>query len=205
MNKKYFKYIIFFSLLLIGFLIVLSQLNGGNLLKKRHKIISTVKPFNFIDHNNQAVNNSTIDGKVVLVEYFFTNCKTICPVMNKIMQEIYAEFKNEKDFLILSHTSKPWEDSVPKLKQHAELLGAGKNWLFVTGNKAELYYHARKSYAVFNTAQKNIDESNDFDHTQLFALVNKNGEIKKQLYDSLEPSEIAQLKVDIKAALRGAL
>ena len=77
-----------------------------------------------------------MEGKIYVAEYFFTTCKSICPVMNDNLKRVYKEFRNRKDFLILSHTVDPETDSVPVLKQYADAHGVNDDrWKFVTGDK----------------------------------------------------------------------
>jgi protein SCO1/2 len=56
--------------------------------------------------------------------------------MNANMKVVYERFKNEKDFLILSHTSDPGTDSAARLKKYADSLSVdtGK-WIFLTGTR----------------------------------------------------------------------
>jgi len=84
-----------------------------------------------------------------VVEYFFTNCKSICPKMNTNMKAIYAAFKDEPDFMILSHTCDPQRDTVARMKVYADSIGADtKKWLFLTGRKDSLYNIARSAYLL---------------------------------------------------------
>ena len=121
------------------------------------------------------------------------------------MKGIYEIYKNEPDFVILSHTSMPETDSFPRLKIYADSIGAGPNWIFLTGSKKELYRTARKSYALDDGSAKVEDPETDFIHTQLFGLVNRRGELKKKVYDSFNKEEMEELKADIRKTLDGEL
>ena len=83
----------------------------------------SVQPFSFINQDGKLVTDKDVEGKVYVAEYFFTTCNGICPTMNNNMKRVYEKFKNEKDFLILSHTSDPERDSVSTLKKYADSLG----------------------------------------------------------------------------------
>jgi protein SCO1/2 len=122
--------------------------------------------------------------------------------MNNNLKKIYERFKNEKDFLILSHTCNPETDSVAQLKHYSDSLGVSNDkWIFLTGRKDSLYYQARLSYQIDDPKNnlRNIDD--DFLHTQFWALVNKKGEVKK-IYDGLKESEVNQLISDIDEMLK---
>ena len=122
--------------------------------------------------------------------------------MNTNMLKVYEQYKNEPDFLILSHTSQPEVDSVPRLKAYADSLGVNTaKWIFLTGRKDSLYYMARNSYTIDDPVNnlKNLDD--DFLHTQFWALVDREGKVKK-VYDALEESEIRALTKQIGRLLR---
>jgi protein SCO1/2 len=201
MKKKTVFYIAFFVLLVAVFLVALSAIIPG-FTKSNLPPVSTVKPFAFMNQDGQTVTNKDLDGKVVAVNYFFTTCKSVCPRMNNDLKVVYEQFKNEPGFLILSHTCDPERDSVRQLKHYADSLQVDEHkWVFVTGRKDSLYRMARYSYSIDDPANnvQNIDD--DFLHTQLIALVNKNGEVVK-VYDGLKPSEMKEMTGEIKKLLR---
>jgi protein SCO1/2 len=137
-----------------------------------------------------------------VAEYFFTTCKGICPKMNTNMKELYAAFKDEPDFLILSHTVDPETDSVARMKHYADSLHAdSKTWIFLTGRKDSLYRAARVSYLLDDPKNNDEDISRQFIHTQFFALVDKQGDVRK-IIDGLKKDEIAELKTDIDNLLK---
>src|SRR5690606_13142913 len=99
-----------------------------------------VPDFEFINQYNEVVNQESVKNKIYVTEYFFTTCKSICPIMNHNLERVYKEFQNNPDFLILSHTVDPETDSVSVLRDYSEMRGVhDKKWLFVTGEKKKLY------------------------------------------------------------------
>ena len=106
MRKKQIFYLVFFGVLVIGFFVVLLVVIPG-FAKPRFPAIGTVQPFSFTNQDGKAITDKNVEGKVVGVEYFFTTCTGICPRLNNNMRKVYDEFKNENDFIILSHTSPP--------------------------------------------------------------------------------------------------
>jgi protein SCO1/2 len=118
------------------------------------------------------------------------------------MKTVYDKFKNKKDFFILSHTSDPDIDVPLVLKRYADSMGVNTSkWMFLTGRKDSLYKTARISYTIDDPANnlKSIDD--DFLHTQLWALVDKNGKVKK-IYDGLKQNEVDQMITDIRKLLK---
>jgi len=202
MSKKNVFYIGFFITLVIAFYFILTALIP-DFSKKKIAPISYVRPFSFTTQDGKTFTEKDVKGKVYVAEFFFTTCKSICPIMNNNMREVYEAFKDEKDFLILSHTCDPETDSVPQLKRYADSLGVSSDrWIFLTGRKDSLYNMARVSYVVDDPNNNLLDIKDDFIHTQLWAVVDKKGNVRKRIYDGLKPSEVKAMIADIKELLK---
>lgn len=204
MKKKIIFYSVFFVLLISTFYILLSFTKG--FFDVKLPVMSYVQDFSFTDQNGQTVTQKNIDGKVYVAEYFFTTCKGICPKMNFNMKGVYDQFKNDKDFAIISHTSMPETDSVPLLKEYEEkMIGSNPQyaakWYFVTGSKDSLYKMARQSYLLDNDKNNSENIKEAFIHTQFFALVDKQKRVRG-IYDGLKKDEIARLEKDIATLLK---
>jgi len=201
MSRKGIFYIVFFSLLVVAFYFVLTKL-APEFGKKEINPISYIRPFSFTNQDGKTVTESDVYGKVFVAEYFFTTCRGICPKMNNYLKTVYERFKNEKDFLILSHTCDPGQDSAAQLKKYSDSLGVNTSrWMFLTGRKDSLYTMARISYTIDDPANnlKSIDD--DFLHTQFWALINRKGDVMK-IYDGIKESEVKELINDIDKMLK---
>jgi len=201
MIKKVSLYVGFFVVLVIGFWIFIFK--GTDAWKTQLPVLSFVKPFSFKNQDNIAFTDRDMLGKVTVVEYFFTTCKGICPRMNANMHTIYDAFKDEPNFMILSHSCDPETDSVPRMKHYADSLKVDtKKWIFLTGRKDSLYFQARNSY-LLDDPKNSIEKIEDqFIHTQFFALVDKDGQVRGQIYDGLKKEELDRLKDDIAILLK---
>lgn len=199
MKRKTWLYVAFFVLLFGAFYAFL--LATIDTSKSLLPVLNIVKPFSFERQDGQQISEQDVTGKVYAVEFFFTTCDGICPKMNRNMKKVFEQFKQESDFLILSHTVDPETDSTARLKAYSDSLGADiKTWWFLTGNKESLYKTARESYILDdpNNSAANIDEQ--FLHTQFFALVDRNGRVRG-IYDGLKKDEIEKLITDTKDLL----
>lgn len=200
MKRKLIIYSLFFTALLAIFLFFVFA--GTDNWKSKAPVLGYVKDFQFINSNGEIVNNDLIKNKVVVVNFFFTTCRGVCPRMNGRLMEIYTEFKDNPDFLILSHTCDPDRDSVPQLKYYADSLGVDtKKWVFVTGRKDSLYLAARTSYLLDDPNNKVERIEDEFLHTQFIALVDKNGKLRSQVFDALKKDEMKLLKENIQKLL----
>ena len=194
MSKKAFFYITFFVALSVAFyfsaVYFIPDFNN-----KKPTPIGIVKDFSFTTQDGKPFTKKDIDGKIAVVEYFFTTCKGICPVLNtNLRDEIYNKYKDVPNFIILSHTCDPENDSVPVIKRYADSLKVNTDkWVFLTGRKDSLYNMARYSYKIDDPQNNISDIKDDFLHTQFWALVNPAGEIIG-VYDGLKKKEINQLK-----------
>ena len=200
MNKKVLFYLVFFAVLIASFYIVM--VNVTDIGKEKLPPLNTVRPFSFLRQDGKVITEKDVLGKTYVVEYFFTTCKGICPKMNRNMQTLYNELKGEKDFMILSHTVDPETDSVARLKRYADSIGASiDNWWFLTGTKESLYKSARESYLLDDPQNSSKNISEQFLHTQFWALVDKGGQVRG-IYDGLKQEETAQLLKDTRLLLR---
>lgn len=202
MSKKSIFYLVFFSVLIVSFFFVLKSIIPGYGVRT-FQVLNQVKPFTFKNQDGKLVSEQNVHGKVYVAEYFFTSCTGICPILNTNMKGIYETYKDEPDFLILSHTCDPETDSVGRLKQYADSLKVdNKKWIFLTGTKENLYNTARVSY-LLDDPKNNMENIKDqFLHTQFFALVDKNGKVRKKIYDGLKKNELKELEKDIAVLLK---
>ena len=159
----------------------------------------TIGNFSFTNQDGITITEKEIENKVFVAEYFFSTCKSICPIMNQQMQRIQKTYKGNKSVKILSFTVDPEIDNSETLKTYAVQHGYQKGqWHFLTGTKSSLYSLARKSFFVLKPAEAtNLgDAGNDFIHTNNFVLVDKKKRIRGY-YDGTNPAEITELIEDI--------
>lgn len=172
--------------------------------------IGPAPQFELINQNKEKINNDTYEGKVYVLEFFFTSCPTICPKMNKSMLEIENKFFGNPNFGIVSITIDPVHDTPEVLKSHAELLGVkSSNWNFLTGDRATIFDLANKGFNLY--AGENSKVSGGFEHSGLFALIDKKGNIRCRkddfgnpilYYDGLEKNGVKAIQQDINILLK---
>jgi len=167
----------------------------------------SIRPFAFVNQDGDTVTEKVMQGKVAVIEYFFTTCKGICPKMNENMAKVYQAFRNDDNVVILSHTVDPEHDTVAAMKAYSLRFDADpKHWMFLTGSKKALYDQAYYSYMMTAVEERNPNIDEDFIHTQKFVLVDKKGRLRMRLtpngeaeaYDGTNEKSVAQLIEDIK-------
>lgn len=172
-------------------------------------VIGPVPEFDLINQNNKKITNKDFLGKVYVVEFFFTTCPTICPKMNESMLQLQNEFYGNPSFGIASITIDPANDTPQVLKEHSDLLGVKHyNWHFLTGDKEYIYSLANKGFNLY--AGENNKAAGGFEHSGLFALIDKEGKIRCRkdaqgnpilYYDGLDAAGVEAIKEDIKRLL----
>lgn len=171
--------------------------------------IGPVPKFELTDQNNTKISDKSYLGKVYVIEFFFSTCPSICPIMNKNMKDIQKEFSKETNFGVASITINPENDTVEVLKEHANQLGiTSPNWHFLTGDKEYILSLANKGFNLYAAENKKVNGG--FEHSGLFALVDKEGKIRCRkdnqgnpilYYDGLEAKGVKEIKEDIKLLL----
>jgi protein SCO1/2 len=155
-----------------------------------------VLPFTLTDQDGKIFTRENMKGKITVVDFIFTRCPNICIDMSSEMARLQENFSSSNDILFLSHTVDPEYDSVPVLKKYAEHYRADeKIWRFVTGNKDSLYHLAKCSY--FIVASQNGSNVNDFNHSDKFILIDKEGRIRGY-YGGTDKTEIDRLMTEIR-------
>jgi protein SCO1/2 len=159
-------------------------------------IYHTIGDFKFIDQDKDTISQKTIENKIYVADFFFATCQSICPQMSTQMIRVQDAFKDDKDFLILSHSVNPSHDTAEVLNAYAGKYGAIKNkWHFLTGNKKAIYDLAKDSYLVNALEEDGSPEG--FLHSELFLLIDKQKRIRG-MYDGTDSVAVNKLIADIK-------
>jgi len=139
-----------------------------------------VPQFLMRNQDSLLIGNEDFREKVYLVEFFFTRCPSICPIMNKNMKILDDRFGDRQDFGIASFTIDPDNDKPHVLKKYAEDYGVkSQNWHFLTDNKTKVYQLANSGFSIF--ARINPAVAGGFEHQGYFALIDKNGYIRSRV------------------------
>jgi protein SCO1/2 len=182
-----------------------SSKENGNLEK-----IGPAPKFELVNQDNVKISNETYKGKVYVLEFFFSTCPSICPKMNLSMLQIEKTFFGNPNFGIVSISIDPEHDTPAVLKTHRELLGVkSSNWNFLTGDKKYIFDLSNKGFNLY--AGENSKVRGGFEHSGLFALIDKNGNIRCRkdefgnpilYYDGLDKKGVRDIQQDIAILLK---
>ncbi len=138
-----------------------------------------VPDFSFTNQDGTTITNKDYEGKVYVIEFFFTTCPTICPRMNNNLVQVQNTFKDFKNFGVASFTINPEHDTSDVLKAYAESYGiTNPNWNLLTGDKEAIYKLANEGFYIYVAENKSVEGG--FEHSGNFALIDKNGFIRSR-------------------------
>jgi len=174
-----------------------------------NKDLKKVPDFSFINQDNRQITNESYKGKVYVVEFFFTTCPSICPIMNTNMVKIQDEFYGNPNLGMASFSIDPNTDTPEVLKQYATSYKiTNQNWHLLTGDKENIYALANLGFNLFVGEDSEFEEG--FEHSGFFALIDQEGYIRCRIdenenpiiyYNGLEDDGIQMIKEDIKLLL----
>lgn len=153
-----------------------------------------IPEFTFNDHHGEEFTEADLDGHIVVAEFFFTHCPTICPVMTTQMKRLSATTGGD-DLVIVSHTIDPERDTLERLQWYAENNAIDDpNWHFVYGPEYEINALGNEGYMI--NAMRDEAAPGGYAHSQFFILLDKERHIRGY-YDGTTTEEVDQLIKDI--------
>ncbi|SVC03309.1 uncharacterized protein METZ01_LOCUS256163 [marine metagenome] len=156
-----------------------------------------VPSFNFINQNGKRISNNDFLGKAYVIEFFFTTCTTICPIMNNNLIQIQNNLKNYKDFGIASFSINPEYDTVEILKKYETEYGiTNQSWHLLTGDKEKIYDLANNGFNLYTASGNAFVDG--FEHSGYFALIDKQGYIRCRIDELGNPKIYYRGYVDVK-------
>src|SRR5512143_1204006 len=96
----------------------------------------TIPDVNMLDADGVGLSlRSALADKPVILNFIFTSCGAICPVMSKIFSQVQTALGAERDKVrMVSISIDPEQDTPAVLKAYAGKYGAGPNWEMLTGS-----------------------------------------------------------------------
>lgn len=154
-----------------------------------------VRDFTLTNQLNKQVSLSDLDGKIIIADFFFTSCPSICPALTRNMKRLQDAF-NKTDTIVrfVSFSVDPVRDSVPRLNRYANKYGINHDtWWLLTGDKEEIYDIAKNEFKA-NIADTKVDTN--FIHTEYFFMLDKDRVIRGW-YNGLDSIHLNRLADDI--------
>ncbi len=147
--------------------------------------------------------NNELAGKIMVVNFFFTTCPTVCPKLTGNMTMLQKAFRFnpkvenglDKSVHFVSISVDPVNDTFPALRAYAERFHANHDhWWFLTGDKKSIYDFARNELKL--SVGPGDGGAEDFIHTQKLILIDARRNIRGY-YDGTDTVEIKRCADDI--------
>lgn len=151
----------------------------------------------------QQVSLDDLKGKIIIADFFFTRCPSICPVLTSNMKELQDALKMKDrrkmidfDFVqFLSFSVDPERDSVSVLKKYADKYRVNHDsWWLLTGSKKDIYDFALTELKLGLQDGGTVDSN--FIHTGKFILLDKE-RVVRGYYDGLDTTSLSKLAEDL--------
>lgn len=174
--------------------------DGG--FKVLDSVYHTIPDFQFTNQYNQVVSKADFGNKIMVVDFFFTSCPSICPKMSEQLTRVQEEMIRDDQVVILSFTIDPARDSVAALKAYGLEYGAvpGK-WHFLTGDKEEIYALAAEGFKLSAHPEGGEASHNGFVHSERFVLIDPDWNIRGY-YNGTDVRDVNFMMGDISLLLK---
>ncbi len=180
---------------------IITQVKDGK--ETTDTIWHQAKNISLINQLGDTVTLEQLKGKVLVMDFFFTHCGSICPALTRNMKKLQDAIKRQDNMKyadtnfvqLLSFSVDPERDSVPVIKKYADKYGVNHDiWWMLTGPKKTIYDFAFEELKVDKYNDEVVDSS--FVHTSRFTLLDKD-RIVRGYYNGLDDTSLAKLSNDI--------
>ncbi|NDE62280.1 MAG: SCO family protein [Cyclobacteriaceae bacterium] len=160
-----------------------------------------IPEFAFTNQDGKTIGRADMQGKITIVDFFFTSCPSICPIMSKEMERVNDHFRDDPQVQLMSISIDPEYDTPELLKEYAQKHHAitGK-WHFLSGPKLDTYRLARCGFVLPTLDGNGI--ADNFVHSDKFILVDDLGRIRGY-YSGTSREEVDLLMLETKILLHG--
>jgi len=173
-------------LALMAFLVI----NQADKSRSEIPVLGNVPEFEYIERGGQPFGLADMIGKISIVDFMFTNCKTKCPVMVVNMRELYERYKDNDKVRIVSISVDPARDSLATLNNYADEHGVTDNrWVFLWAPVEEVVELSEKGFML-------AAEGLPMGHTTKFAVVDQDGRIRSY-HDGMDNAAMKNLADDV--------
>ena len=158
--------------------------------------LHSISDFSYTSQDGEEVTKEFLDGRIAVVNWFFTVCQGICPKIMGNVHETFDAFPHDTGVVFLSHSVTPEMDTPEVLRSYAkEREIKTLRWQLVTGDREKIYANARTSYFVDQEA--GVKEKNGILHTENVILLDPNGHIRG-IYNGTLRLDMKRLIADIR-------
>jgi protein SCO1/2 len=155
-----------------------------------------VKPFKLKNQFGKEVGLDDLNGKIIVANFFFTSCPSICPKLTRNMKRLQDAFKKTDTIVrFVSFTVDPERDSVERIKAYGDKFSIDHDtWWMLTGDRKVIYDVALNEFKASIASEGNIDTG--FIHTEKFFLLDRD-KVVRGWYNGLDSVNLGKLIKDV--------
>ena len=155
-----------------------------------------IKPFKLKNQFGNEVGLDDWGEKIIVVDFFFTSCPSICPTLTRNLKRLQTAFKKTDSLVrFVSFTIDPVRDSFPTLKAYGDKFQIDHDtWWMLTGPKKEIYDIALNEFKASVASNGSIDTG--FIHTEKIFLLDKE-HVVRGWYNGLDSVHLDQVIKDV--------
>lgn len=180
---------------------VLTKVVGGK--EETDTVWHKLADFKLTNQLGNTVSMSSVPGKVIVADFFFTHCPSICPILTHNMKKLQSSLKLKDDTRLadttfvqfFSFSVDPVRDSAVQLKKYADKYGVNHDvWWMLTGPKKTIYDFAINEVKLAVVDGEGVDSN--FIHTEKMVLIDKD-RVVRGYYNGLDSLAMRDLASDI--------
>ena len=193
MTKSFLTVATILGMLAVGSIIVAIGMRLGS--DGEIPVISEVRPFQLTDQAKQPFTEAKLEGKVTVVDFFFTQCTGLCPRLSKEMTLLQKRFARLEDFQLVSVSVDPNNDTTENIAEFVKLHGIDtRNWNLLTGNESTI-----RQLMVEDLKLPMVEDPRL--HADRFVLLDRNLKVRGS-YSLSNSSAIQRLPRDVRRLIK---
>lgn len=154
-------------------------------------VLGAVPEFQLVERSGLSFGSEKLQGKISVVDFFFTSCQGPCPVMSGNMADLYKAFAGSDKVQFVSISVDPARDRLQALQEYARRQGVTDNrWVFLRGNIDTIRWLSEEGFML---AAEDLPAM----HSTKFALVDNRGQIRGY-YSGTDKASMHVLKTHIR-------
>lgn len=157
-------------------------------------VLFSAPSFKYKTQLGDTLTNDSLKGSIYVTDFIFTNCRSVCPDLSKVMAQLQQNFVSNGVLKLVSFSIDPSRDSLQALKDYAARYGAApRKWYFLLGDTATTWNTVEKGFKVSVGYETDTSEAGySFTHTNNLLLVDPEGQVRG-IYNGLDPAEVDSL------------
>ncbi|MCP4632325.1 MAG: SCO family protein [candidate division Zixibacteria bacterium] len=179
------------AMLILGALAIV-VVDQANRSRSEIPVWGEVSDFEFTAaHNGEPFGLEQMKGKLNVVDFIFTNCKSICPIMAENMVDLYDLYSGSDLVQFVSISVDPVRDTLETLNEYARQQGVNDNrWVFLRASIEDVVKICEGDFML-------AADQLPMGHTSKFILVDQFGQIRSY-HDGTESGHMVSLKNNIR-------